>query len=70
VSAYGIKFLAGIDTKASDKLAVRYSAFHLDRVIITMRGAQAPVQEFAASSEIRPAFLRCSACLRWGRFAI
>jgi len=38
----GINFLAGIDTKATDKLAVQYSALQLDKVIDTMRGAQAP----------------------------
>jgi hypothetical protein len=38
----GINFLAGVDTKSSDKLAVQYSALHLDKVIDTMKKAQAP----------------------------
>jgi len=38
----GVNFLAGIDTKATDKLAVQYSALHLDKLIDTMRTAQAP----------------------------
>ena len=38
----GVNFLAGIDTKVSNKLAVQYSALHLDKVIDTMRSAQAP----------------------------
>lgn len=38
----GVNFLAGVDTKSSNKLAVQYSALHLDKVIETMRAAQAP----------------------------
>jgi Caspase domain len=38
----GINFLAGVDTKSSAKLAVQYSALQLDKVIRTMKMAQAP----------------------------
>jgi len=35
----GINFLAGVDTKASDPMAVKYSALHLDRVVDVMKWA-------------------------------
>jgi hypothetical protein len=35
----GINFLAGVDTKSSDPMAVKYSALHLDRVVDVMKWA-------------------------------
>ena len=35
----GINFLAGVDTKAYDPMAVKYSALHLDQVVNVMKSA-------------------------------
>ena len=56
----GINFLAGVDTKASDPMAVKYSALHLDRVVDVMK--------WAPSVSERASIVILDACRRGATF--